>query len=86
MLAPVMSAPIVVAQPSYTDWIVTGDEVWEDETITLDGNLRVRNGGSLTLRNVTLVINNSYAGQYGIWAEPGSSLAIYSSTLSPSRS
>jgi len=81
MLAPVMSAPVVAAEPSYTDWIVTGDEVKEDETITLYRKVLVKSGGSLTLRNVTLTLDNPIMEEYGIIAEPGSSLAIYSSTL-----
>ncbi len=75
---------IVLAQPAQGDWIITGAEVVENEIITLNGNLIVKNGGMLTLRNVTLTIDNSYTGQYGISAEPGSSISIYNSILSSS--
>lgn len=73
--------PTAAAPPLEGDWIVTGDEVVENKTITLDGNLIVRNRGSLTLRNVTLTINNSYAGQYRISAEPGGSMFVLGSNI-----
>jgi len=55
----------------------------ENRTITLDGNLLVMRGSSLTLRGVTLIFRSSHIGQYGISAEPGSSLFIYNSTIIP---
>jgi parallel beta-helix repeat protein len=75
---------IALAQPTQGDWIVTGEETVENEVITLNGNLIVKDGGKLTLRNVTLIVDNSYTGQYGISAEPGSSILIYDSSLSSS--
>jgi len=65
-----------------TDRTVTGDEVWQDETITLDGKVIVESGASLTMRNVNLTFDNPTDEGCGIIAEPGSSLAIYNSTLS----
>ena len=80
----IILAQLTLAQPAQGDWIITGEEVVENEIITLNGDLIVKNGGRLTLRNVTLTIDNSYTGQYGISAEPGSSISIYDSSLSSS--
>jgi len=74
---------LVNSQPAQGDWIVVGEEVVENRTITLDGSLFVKSGSSLTLRGVTLMFSSSYMGQYGISAEPGSSLFIYNSTIIP---
>jgi parallel beta-helix repeat protein len=65
------------------DWIVTGDEAVEDCTIILDGNLLVRSGGSLTLTNVTLMMEQGSQGLYQIFAEAGSSLVISNCTIAP---
>jgi hypothetical protein len=69
--------------PTNGDWIITGEEILENQTITLNGNLIVENGGSLALTNINLIINNTYKGQYLIEAKPGSSLAIYNSEIHP---
>ena len=74
----------VHAQPAQGDWVITGQVVAENETIALDGNLVVKSGGSLTLRNVILTVNSSDTAQYQISAEPGSSFCIYDSTIMPS--
>jgi len=81
LLFPAVS--LVNSQPAQGDWIVVGEVVVENRTITLDGNLLVMRGSSLTLRGVTLIFRSSYIGQYGISAEPGSSLYIYNSTIIP---
>lgn len=67
---------------TYIDRIVTDDEVWQDETITDYKMITVKSGASLTLRNVTLTFDSPTDEECGIVAEPGSSLAIYDSTLS----
>lgn len=78
-----MNAPTATAQPSQGDWIVTGVEVVENENIVLGGNLMVKGGGGLTLRNTTLKMNVQYDGQYGISVEPGASIFIYDSIITP---
>ena len=83
MLAPVMNAPAVVAELPQTDWIITDDEVAENQNITLDGSLIVKGGGSLTLRNVTLTMDCQYDQQHGISVEDGGSLFIYDSKIVP---
>ena len=58
------------------DWIVTGKEVYWNESIILTGNLTVKNGGNLTFYNITLVINCSFDGEFGINVESGGELYI----------
>jgi len=70
------------ASDTHVDKIVTGDEVWQDETITAYKMVTVKSGASLTLRNVILTFESPTDEECGIVAEPGSSLAIYNSTLS----
>ena len=74
--------PLLGAQPSKGDWIVTGAEVVENKTVLLNGNLTVKAGGSLTLRNVTLRMNVEQNDQYGILVEEEGSLYIYDSNIS----
>jgi parallel beta-helix repeat protein len=57
--------------PASGDWIVTNIEVYDGQTIVLNGNLIVENGGNLTLNGVTLKMNCTYDGQYNITVEPG---------------
>jgi parallel beta-helix repeat protein len=70
-------------QYRWGDWIVTGAEAVEKATIFMNGNVIVENGGSLTLTEVVLTMDCSYEGEYGILANPGSSLSIYNSTIRP---
>jgi len=55
--------------PSPNDWIVTGEEVHENEVIILTGNLIVQAGGDLTLINCTLLMNCTYDGEWQIRVE-----------------
>jgi parallel beta-helix repeat protein len=57
--------------PSSGDWIITGTESYSDQTIVLDGNLIVENGGNLTFRKVTLKMNCTYDAQYRIEVRSG---------------
>jgi parallel beta-helix repeat protein len=58
-------------------------EVVKNRSLVINGNLVVKAHGNLTLKNVTLVMNNEYAGQYGISVEQGGSMSIYYSKISP---
>lgn len=71
-----------LAQPSQGNWTVTGTQVVQNESITLNGNLTVENGGNLTVRNAVLQLNLQSNEQYGIRVEPGGSLYIYNSKIS----
>lgn len=81
MVLLIMNTSAVAAGSSHGHWIVTGDEVVENKTITLDGNLIVKSRGSLTMRNVTLRLNCHYDGQYRIVVEPGGSMFINRSNI-----
>lgn len=73
----IIPAKTVLAQ----DWVVTGTEVVENDSITLNGDLIVESGGNLTLRTVTLTMNNVYNGQYGIKVKSGGVITIESASV-----
>ena len=56
----------IILDREIINWIVTGKEVHINETIFLTGNLIIENSGNLTLKNVTLVMNCSKDGEFGI--------------------
>jgi parallel beta-helix repeat protein len=70
------------SQPISGDWVVAGNEVVQNSTITLNGNLIIKSGGNLSLDNVTLLVNSGFVSQYKILAEPNSILSIYNSKIS----
>jgi len=72
-----LEAKAVLAQ----DWFVTGPQVVENDAILLNGNLIIENGGDLTLRGVTLTMNNTYNGEYGIRVKFGGSIIIENGTV-----
>ena len=59
---------------------ITGEEVWEDQTIMVDTYLQVNNGGKLTLRNVTLIMGSESHSGF-IEVKSGGSLFIYNSVI-----
>ncbi|MGQ9582344.1 MAG: Ig-like domain-containing protein [Thermoplasmatota archaeon] len=60
-----------------SDWVVSSGSVRrESETIVLNGNLSVSGGASLELHNVTLLINCSYNGQFGVVVSGASALIL----------
>ena len=80
--ASIFSLSSSLAQPSEGDWNVIGVEAVENGTIELSGNLTIKAGGSLTLRNVTLRMNVEHDGQYGISVEEGGLMFIYNCNIS----
>jgi len=68
--------------PSSGDWIVdeAGNNV-NNTTIVLDGNLKVTTG-DLTLDNVSLVMNCTVDGQYGINVSAGGTLNVINTNIS----
>jgi len=52
--------------PATGDWDIWDDTVVENRTVQLRGDLKIRQTGSLTLRNVTLQFFSSGSGFYGI--------------------
>ncbi|MFA5415775.1 MAG: hypothetical protein WC295_09780, partial [Methanoregula sp.] len=60
--------------PVSGDWIITGSETYANTRFILQGNVAIRPGGSLTLDNVTMKMNQFTDGQYGITVDSGSTL------------
>ena len=67
--------------PSKGDWIVIGDEEVQNQNIVLNGNIIVKKGGSLTMREVDTEIASSGDNPYGISVEPEGSLSIHNSRI-----
>jgi len=68
--------------PNYGDWVINNNTYVGNETIVLNGNLTIENGGKLTLENVTVDINSSFDGEYGIIVAEGGELNIHKSIIS----
>ncbi len=66
-----------------SDWTIGPGLVEQrsNETIVLKGNLTVRAGGSLFMDNVTLFINSTTDGQYGIIVDAGGELLVKHSMI-----
>ncbi|HID71236.1 MAG TPA: hypothetical protein EYP29_00640, partial [Thermoplasmata archaeon] len=62
--------------PADGDWIITNETYVYNETIVLNGNLTIENGGKLTLRGVVLKMNVAKDGQYRIEVKSGGELHI----------
>ena len=67
--------------PESPEWVVTGDEVRRNDRIVLNGDLIIKAGGNLTLINVTLLINCSYDGEYGIVVKTGGCLNVLNQSV-----
>ncbi len=67
--------------PPEGDWIISDVTTIQGQTIILNGNLIVQPGGSLTLNNVTLTLNCTFDGQYGIVINQDGSMFINNSIL-----
>lgn len=62
------------------DTFIENKEEWNNRVITLNGNLTVNETGSITLDNVTLIMNCSFNGEY--WIEVnGGQLYLYNSNI-----
>ena len=73
--------PVQDPTPSASDWVVTGEEVHENEVIVLTGNLIIEHGGNLTLKNCKLYLNCSYDGEWGIRVRSGGALNVIDESL-----
>jgi len=62
--------------PANGNWIISQEQTFKNKIIKLNGDLTVKDGGSLTLNDVTLKLNCDYDGQYRITVEPGGSMLI----------
>ena len=63
--------------PGTGHWIIANETYVGNETIIMNGNITIQNGGSLTLRNVTLIMNCTFDGEFQIEVLSGGSLYIY---------
>lgn len=80
-----ISAKSYLSQSKKGDWVITNNEVAQDTEILLDGNLIVKKGGRLTLRNVKLTLDCTYDGEYGIKVKSGGRIIIKNSVISTAR-
>ena len=62
------------------DTLIGNATVWKNEIITLNGNLTVNETGSLTLDNVTLLMNCTQNGSYHIEVQTGGEMRILNSS------
>jgi len=67
--------------PASGDWTVADSTPISDQVIDLNGNLNIKSGGLLELVNVTLNMNCTSSGQYGITVEPGGELKLTCCTV-----
>lgn len=67
--------------PAEGDWIINDVTIMESQTIILNGNLIVQPAGRLTLNDVTLTLNSSYDGQYGIVVNQDGAMFINNSVV-----
>jgi parallel beta-helix repeat protein len=67
-----ISFQVIIAQ----DVVVTNNLIFQDTTISLSGDLIIKEGGDLKLSGVTLQMNCQFDGQYKIEVEPGGKLSI----------
>ncbi|MEA3361446.1 MAG: right-handed parallel beta-helix repeat-containing protein, partial [Thermodesulfobacteriota bacterium] len=73
----------------YREWVINDEVVWENQSVTLTEGLCVKEGGSLTLRNVTLNFVPEDATEsfeqgpnpFSITVDSGGSLFIYDSKI-----
>ena len=81
MLICLVTMPSHATIPSKGDWVVTGDDKVQNQSIILEGNLIVEKGGLLTITNVDLEIDSPGDPPYGISVYPGGSLSIQNSRI-----
>jgi len=83
MLMFLVESPAVPASDYSTEseWVVTGNETYANQQIVLSSDLVVRSGGNLTLINVTLLVNCSYDGEFGITVEAGGCMNVLSGSV-----
>jgi len=58
------------------DWLIDSDTFVYNETVVVNGNLIIQNGGKLTLRDTTIKMNVASDGEYYIEVQSGGELNI----------
>jgi hypothetical protein len=64
-----------------SNWTVSTVVEYNGGSCVLTGNLTIQSGGNLTLRNLTLALNNQIDGHYKITINSGGTLNVYNSTI-----
>jgi len=67
--------------PAEGDWRITQETHVSNETIYMNGNIFVQNGGSLYLENVTIIFNSTKNGEFRLDVQNGGELYAYNSTF-----
>ena len=67
--------------PDEGDWVITQETTVTDETIAMNGNILIRNGGTLYLENVDLIFNSGRDGEFRLEVQNGGKLIMYNSTV-----
>jgi len=67
------------------NWTVSDVTVVEDDFVLMDGNVTVKPGGDLTLRNVTILFMCEWSREHGLSVRDGGTLRIENSTLGSTR-
>ncbi len=75
-LAVARGSPLIKPLQVNEGWTITNSVVLEDEIVTLTGNLTILEGGSLTLRNASLLMNSSYSGEFEIYVGHRANLTL----------
>ncbi len=71
-----MMTPVPAIVPESGDWVIDTNQILENQTLVLDGNLRIASTGKLILRNVDLKISGKSNGQHSIIVEVAGGLTI----------
>jgi len=67
--------------PSIDDWIIDNDTVIEDRAIVLNNNIIVTNDASLTLKNVSITVNDSKEASFNMFIGEGAVLTVENSSI-----
>ena len=70
------SKEITITLREIIHWVENKTEIRINETIILNGNLIIESGGNLTFRNVTLIMNCTEDGEFGIFVEDGGKFTV----------
>jgi parallel beta-helix repeat protein len=70
------TTPMPSTIPESGDWVIDTNQIFENQAVVLNGNLRVASSGKLILRNADIKINNTSNGPYYIFVEVAGSLII----------
>ncbi len=67
--------------PGPGDWVVNTPTTISSQTVVVQGNVIINNGGSLTLSNVALHISSSFPGEFALVVRAGGTLAVSGGTI-----